>query len=288
MSTAKKRRLPLLLVLVLCLCCVGGPFLYYLGRPLPIAMRQELYQGVIYYRRVHFTPYPMIAHIVTIDMTAPGIRFLVTPGKPGKDLPLKARTTSQFARSTGVEIAINGDGFTPWHATSIFDYYPHAGDYVKPNGYAMSEGTAYGSGPEPTLYITQDNHASFNSSEGAYNAISGSWMIVENGQPVPGLDNTYPAPRTAIGLDNTGSKLILFVADGRQPFYSQGATLAEMAELMVYYGAENAMNLDGGGSSTLVVRDQLGVVRVMNSPIQTGVPGRERPVGNHLGVFAEK
>jgi len=284
MSKPKKRKWSLLLVI---LSCCGAPFLYYLGRPVPIAMRQELYQGVIYYRRVHFTPYPMIAHIVTIDMTAPGIRFLVTPGQPDQELPLEARTTSQFARSSGVQIAINGDGFTPWHAVSIFDYYPHAGDRVRPNGYAMSEGTVYGEGRGPTLCISRDNVASFDGSIGPYNAISGSWMIVVNGKPVEGLDNTLPAPRTAVGLDDTGTKMILFVADGRQPLYSQGATLYEMAELMAYYGADNAMIMDGGGSSTLTIRDKLGIVRVMNSPIQIGIPGRERPVGNHLGVFAQ-
>jgi exopolysaccharide biosynthesis protein len=186
-----------------------------------------------------------------------------------------------------VQIAINGDGFTPWHAVSIFDYYPHAGDRVRPNGYAMSEGTVYGQGPGPTLFISRDNVASFDGSIGPYNAISGSWMIVVNGEPVEGLDNTLPAPRTAVGLDYAGTKMILFVADGRQPLYSQGATLYEMAQLMAYYGADNAMIMDGGGSSTLVIRDKLGVVRVMNSPIQTGIPSRERSVGNHLGVFAQ-
>ena len=251
-------------------------------------MRQELYQGVVYYRRVHFTPYPMIAHIVTIDMTAPGIRFLVTPGQPDQELPLEARTTSAFARASGVQIAINGDGFTPWHANDIFDYYPHSGDRVKPNGYAMSEGVEYGEGPEPTLYIAQNNAASFDGGIGPYNAISGSWMVVVNGEPVAGLDNTSPAPRTAVGLNSAGTKMVLFVADGRQPFYSQGATLYEMAELMAHYGADNAMLLDGGGSSTLVIQNELGLVRVMNSPIQSGIPGRERPVGNHLGVFAQK
>jgi len=164
----------------------------------------------------------MVAHIVTIDMTAPGIRFLVTPGQPDQDLPLEARTTSQFARSSGVQIAINGDGFTPWHASNIFDYYPHTGDRVRPNGYAMSEGVAYGEGPGPTLFISRDNMASFDSGIGPYNAISGSWMIVVDGKPVEGLDNKVPAPRTAVGLNSAGTKMVLFVADGRQPFIQPG------------------------------------------------------------------
>lgn len=274
--------------MAVCLACLGSPLLYYLGRPLPVAMQTGPFQGIKYYRRVHFTPYPMVAHIVVVDLQAPGIGFIVTAGDSSEALPLKARTTSQFARSTGVQVAINGDGFTPWHANGPFDYFPHIGDRVAPAGYAMSEGAVYGEGPGPTIYFSKDAEASFTLGDiTPFNAISGNNMIVVNSVPVDGLDNSYAAPRTAIGLDKSGKYLILFVADGRQPFYSQGATLFEMAQLMIFYGADNAMNMDGGGSSTLVMRNALGIVRVINSPIQTGIPGRERPVGNHLGIFAQ-
>ncbi len=261
-----------------------------MSRPWPVAMHTEPFKGVTYYRRVHFTPYPMVAHIVVVDLQSPGIGFLVTPGDPTDALPLKARTTSQFARSSGVQIAINGDGFSPWWAKGPFDYFPHAGDRVAPNGYAMSNGVAYGKiGAEPTIYFSKKGEAGFTLGDiAAYNAISGNNMIVVNGVAVDGLDNSYAAPRTAIGLDKTGTHLILFVADGRQPLYSQGATLYEMAKLLIFYGAVNAMNMDGGGSSTLVMRNSLGIVQVINSPIQTSLPGRERPVGNQLGIFAQR
>ena len=289
MAKNKKRRLSILPVIILCIICVGLPLLYYWGRPLPVTMHTEPFKGVTYYRRVHFTPYPMVAHIVVVDLQAPGIGFLVTPGIAGEALPLKARTTSQFVRSTGVQIAINGDGFSPWWAKGPLDYFPHAGDRVAPNGYAMSEGVAYGKkGSEPTIYFSKKGEASFTLGDiNPYNAISGNNMIVMNGVAVDGLDNSYAAPRTAIGLDKTGTRLILFVADGRQPLYSQGATLYEMAQLMIFYGAVNAMNMDGGGSSTLVMRNSLGIIQVINSPIQTSIPGRERPVGNQLGIFAQ-
>ena len=231
----------------------------------------------------------MVAHIIVVDLQTSGISFLVTSGDPSEALPLKAQTTSQFARSSGVQIAINGDGFSPWWAKGPFNYFPHNGDRVSPNGYAMSDGVSYGPESGPTLYFGQDGQVSFTLGDiTSYNAISGNNMIVVNGQPVDGLDNSYAAPRTAIGLDESGKKLILFVADGRQLFYSEGATLAEMAQLMIFYGAVNAMNMDGGGSSTMVMRNALGIVQVINSPIQTGIPGRERPVGNHLGIFAQK
>ena len=47
------------------------------------------------------------------------------------------------------------------------------------------------------------------------------------------------------------------------------------------------MNLDGGGSTSIAIDDGRGGVRLLNSPIHTRIPWRERPVANHLGVFAE-
>ena len=78
---------------------------------------------------------------------------------------------------------------------------------------------------------------------------------------------------------------MLMIVDGRQPNYSEGITLSELAELMREFGAYHALNLDGGGSSTLVVAGVDGQPRVLNSPIHTRIPGRERPVATHLGVY---
>jgi len=50
-------------------------------------------------------------------------------------------------------------------------------------------------------------------------------------------------------------------------------------------GAVTALNLDGGGSSTMVISTPAGA-RVLNAPIHTRIPMRQRPVGNHLGLYA--
>jgi exopolysaccharide biosynthesis protein len=113
-------------------------------------------------------------------------------------------------------------------------------------------------------------------------------MLVVGGEAIPGLDAVVTQPRTAIGYSRNGRYLYLVVADGRQPFYSEGMTTAELAKLMISLGAQYAMNLDGGGSSTMVVQDRAGHARVLNSPIDSYIPGRERPVGNHLGVFVTR
>lgn len=276
--------------LILLLGILGFVTFYYWGRPAPVEMRQELYPCVVYYRRVHYVPRTLVAHIVTVDLSCKNIKVMVTPPVKGdKENPLRARTTSQFAQEFGVQVAINGDGFTPWWSKSVFDYYPHLGDPISPNGFAASRARGYGESKGPTLFVNEYKDATFGTPyRKIYNAISGQSWLVKDKQPVPDLNDIRTAPRTAIGLDGPGTRLIMIVVDGRQPFYSDGVTVQEMAELMIYYGGDNAINLDGGGSSTLVIQDpKTGQYRVMNSPIDNGIPGRERPVGNHFGILAQ-
>src|SRR5690606_6868241 len=81
-------------------------------------------------------------------------------------------------------------------------------------------------------------------------------------------------PRTAVGFADGGRRMLWLVVAGRQEPYSAGMSLREVATLLRDLGAEEALNLDGGGSSALVVRG-----RVVNRPSDaTG----ERPVGNAL------
>jgi exopolysaccharide biosynthesis protein len=232
------------------------------------------------------TPYMMVAHIVSINMSNPDLRVIITPGDPNTDYPLTAETTSDFLEESGALVAVNGDGFTPWYYNSPLDYYPHPGDPVRPNGLAASEGVQYSqSNGGPTLYISAENEVSFELiNDSIYNAISGDFMLVTGDAPVEGLDDNRLAPRTAIGYDAYDNRLILVVIDGRQPFYSQGVTLADLADLLLYYGATEAMSMDGGGSSTMVIRRPLGP-ELMNSPIEGYIPGRQRPVANHLGIW---
>ncbi|HET9589340.1 MAG TPA: phosphodiester glycosidase family protein [Anaerolineales bacterium] len=278
-------------LLVLMSLCVGGYLFYDHGRPAPIPVKQELYEGVTYRRVVRWVPRPMIAHVLTIDTKTKGIEFFVTPPDPDGENPLKARTTSQFLDEFGLQIAINGSGFYPWWSRSPADYYPHAGDPVTPAGFTASNGDVYWMGDdtakvEPTLYISRRNGLSFNNRPNRpYNAISGDRMIVLKGEVAPDLGEEKVHPRTAIGINRNGRYVYIVVVDGRQPFYSGGATFTELAELLIDYGAYIAMSLDGGGSSTMVIEGEDGEPVILNSPIDNYIPGRERPVGTHLGIY---
>jgi exopolysaccharide biosynthesis protein len=236
----------------------------------------------------------MIAHVLTIDTKAKGIEFLVTPPDSKSDTPLNARTTSQFLQEFNLQIAINGGGFSPWWSHSPADYYPHEGDPITPFGVTASNGNVYSAGDdtdigtEPTLYIGRRNTLSFNNEPGrVYNAISGDRMLVLKGDMAPDLDGKELDPRTAVGINRNGRYLYLIVVDGRQPFYSEGATFAELANLLIDQGAFMGMSLDGGGSSTMVIEGGNDLPVILNSPIDNYIPGRERPVGTHLGVYVQ-
>lgn len=77
----------------------------------------------------------------------------------------------------------------------------------------------------------------------------------------------------------------MVAVDGRQFGYSEGITLSELAAELGARGAYQALNLDGGGSTTLVIEDR-GRPKVLNSPIQARIPTNLRPVVNHLGIYA--
>lgn len=117
-------------------------------------------------------------------------------------------------------------------------------------------------------------------------AVSGGAMLVENGKiPETFTSNISGSnPRTAIGLSKDEKTLYLITVDGRQNA-SIGVTQTELAELLIEKGIYNALNLDGGGSTTMVTRS-LGedFIKTINSP--SG--GVLRMVTNAVGIFNTK
>ena len=284
----------LLSVVVVIALALGGYLFWRDHRPQPSSIHETLFNGITYIRDVRQQPRALIIHVVQIDLTTPGLGFLVTPSEPSGGHEVRAQTVSEFLDKYDLQLAINGDFFWPWWYHTILDYYPHDHDPTDVNGFAASRGAIYSEeqpdDPRPTLYLSQDNQADIDQPIGAvYNAISGLPLIVENGHISSQIkpDEYYAGlhPRSAAGLDRERQTLLLFVVDGRQPNYSEGVTLPELAQIAIEYGADAAINLDGGGSSTLVIEDRQGKSQVLNSPIHANVPGMERPVGNHIGVW---
>ncbi len=132
----------------------------------------------------------------------------------------------------------------------------------RPSGAFVMNGTAINRATATTFWVGMDGKAHItdaktcNAALDAGNvreAVASFGDIFENGHARSGLDNTTRASRTAIGIKADGTVVMLMV-DGRQAPYSVGMTMAEVAASMEALGCEEAVNLDGGGSSTFATQ----------------------------------
>ena len=254
----------------------------------PNAITQRIQTGVTYLRRDLTSPRKIVVHVLAIDMTTAKLEFLVTPSANNTDV-LCTRTTSKFLEEFKLHAAINGGYFSyidPAEGSAAA--CPGGGDPVRISDYAASRGRVYSAKntPQPVIHFGQRNQVTFGRAQGrVFNAISGDRIVVTEGKVVKNLAAQVPNPRTAMGINRNGRWLTLMVVDGRQTGYSEGVTFPELAELLISYGVHTGVNMDGGGSSTMVIRGADGKARVLNSPIEMNQPGKERPVGNHLGLL---
>lgn len=119
-------------------------------------------------------------------------------------------------------------------------------------------------------------------------AVGGRPVLVRDSAIVGDVDTFGQAsfrernPRTAAGIARHGRRLILAVVDGRE-YENAGMTLRETADLMLALGARDAINLDGGGSTTMVIADpdSSGKLRIANHPSDKQ---GERAVGDALAI----
>ncbi len=113
--------------------------------------------------------------------------------------------------------------------------------------------------------------------------MGGGTLLVKEGEKAEITHNVSGNnPRTAAGVDKTGKKLYLVTVDGRNS-YSAGMTLSQLSDFLVEYGVYNAINLDGGGSTAMIVRD-------FSSGEQSAVHSKAssylRPVVNGFGIYS--
>ena len=114
--------------------------------------------------------------------------------------------------------------------------------------------------------------------EGIKEATGGNTLLVDGGKIANFTGNVSGyAQRSAVGIKKDGKTLILAVTDGRQTD-CRGLTQTEMAELMISLGAQKAINLDGGGSSTFTYKNEKGEYEVPNGASYL------RPVSTAIGI----
>ncbi|MGD7789510.1 phosphodiester glycosidase family protein [Propionibacteriaceae bacterium Y1700] len=129
-------------------------------------------------------------------------------------------------------------------------------------------------------------------------AASGRQILVADGVPQkPRVNSSDPQahPRTAVGFSEDGKEMFMLTVDGRQPEFSNGVTLDELAVMMVDLGAHSAVNFDGGGSTTIVARKPgHAEVDLVNRPSEFDDDEvrpdefTQRPVPDGLALFVPK
>ncbi|HLA07613.1 MAG TPA: SH3 domain-containing protein [Anaerolineales bacterium] len=268
----------------------SGEFLKNLGKT-PVAITQKLFSGVVYHRKTRLTPKRMVSHALVVDLQAAAFEFLITPPIRDKEPFLCTRTTTGFLEKYQLHMAINGDGFYYLDPATYNpqDYCADGGEPIRLVGFASSRGKQYSAKApgRPILYISQKNVITVDKPASTiFNAISGDRMLVTKGVKVANLESTSMDPRTAIGVNQNGRWLVLIVVDGRE--FSEGATFPDLADLLLSHGVYTGMSLDGGGSSTLAIKGIDGKPRAVSKLFDEGVPGQERRVANHIGIYIKK
>jgi hypothetical protein len=249
----------------------------------PVSGWHPVCVGVGYGRLEVEEPRPLRFHFLRIDLRAPGLSFLATP--PGDDLSAHTTglTTSAFVRAHRLQAAINAAPFSPIHKEE--------GKPVRVVGLTVSRGRVVSPATElPALVVTRRNEARIVEApfdlRGVYTAVAGFSVVLRGGVVVGRSDQLHP--RTAAGISADGRTLLLMVVDGRQPGYSEGLSSYEIGAWLRAAGASDGINLDGGGTSTMVLEDPDREPRIMNLPIHDGYAGKERVAGSHLGIRARR
>ena len=181
---------------------------------------------------------------------------------PAGGAPCGVRTkTSATAAANGCRFATNGGPFNMTSGACDEGVFIVNGEVHGTGGWKAPMFGVTGKGE----WVIGVLNASLATSLNVTYALSGFYWLVRDGVNVVASNSTYVAPRTAVGTTATGKLLFLEVDGCEQQSgckYNLGKTNVEMAELLLKHGAHNAINLDGGGSSTVCGPDG----KVLNFP----------------------
>ncbi|MEX2527565.1 MAG: phosphodiester glycosidase family protein [Gemmatimonadota bacterium] len=224
---------------------------------------------------------PWIVHLLQVDLNKCELGLAVLGGDG-------LARASELSRGAGAAVlaGVNGDFFTP-------EGRPLGTEIIQGVVQRRSarSGLAWRPGDGPWIGVAKLEGDSLlqlgwplplNGGDDATQMVGGFPELVRKGvrvgEPANGNPSAFAGerhPRTAVGHDARGN-LWLVVVDGRQPGRSAGMTLSELSHLMESLGSTDALNLDGGGSSVMVLNG-----RPVSRP---SGPQGERPVANALVV----
>jgi hypothetical protein len=259
-------------------------------------------------------PELQVVRCVRVDLTDPDVRLFSTlraPNPISDSRETLTLTVPHFLAQNRLQIACdanfysaNPGGSDPTSegiSCEVFGLQISQGQVIS----AQTTADASGDPRYSAILFTTNNQATMifvnsppgTNTSGIYTAVTGYYPIVSNGvdfsaaaaisYPDPVIDIHGLQPRTAFGLSKDNRYLYLMTIDGRQYGYSDGAVDSETAYWMIQFGAWNAVNMDGGGSTALYMADSTGSPQALNHSSYLPNSGHERYIGSHFGVFAK-
>jgi hypothetical protein len=240
-------------------------------------------------------PNQHVVHALRVDLTDPDIQLRTTPRVPSNYVnnlrETIGLTVSDFLVQNQLQAAVNANFFdSP-------GYYPPPGTAFNVYGLQIDRGTNVSTITSPAQAVSMifsrsntvtliPNNYPQKPLTNAYTAVTGEIMLVLDGTNRVSRGGDIQ-PRTFFGVSANRQYLYLVALDGRQPGYSDGATLHECAQWLLLLGASDGINMDGGGSTVLAIADSTGAPIALNSSSATASGNGERVVGSHLGVYAK-
>ena len=221
----------------------------------------------------------VVSYAITVDLSQStiiaGYKDYDTSGSWGMQTVREQAAAAESARGVNVVAAVNGDFYNMGTG--------------QPTGVLVMNGQVVNNAAGRNYFaILKDGTAVIRTGSlqgDEAEAIGGALMLISDGEiAVVGNDSYYTTkqPRTAVGITADG-QVVIVVADGRQSPYSSGYTYVELAEKMLELGCVDAINLDGGGSTTYLAQysgtDEL---TLANNPSD----GQERSVSSSLLVVS--
>lgn len=262
----------------------------------PIARAQfpttRPYDGVEYQHEQRRNPEQSL-HILKIDLSDPKVNLRLATAGDDPDGPGPWQTTlqpvPQIAERERFDITINASFFEIGPPSTTRPTF--APDMpARSVGWTMIDGRVISPSPRdgwPIVWIAQDKRVRMGAPKelprDARQIVTGNGMVLVDGKPAPAFEgNLIPRhPRTVLGIDREGKTLTILILDGRRAGVASGMTGPELAIEMLRLGSWNAINLDGGGSTTLVMRDPVsGEYNVVNQPSDN----RPRAVSSAIGI----
>jgi exopolysaccharide biosynthesis protein len=258
-------------------------------------------------------PRLQVVHCIRVDLTDPDVQLFTTPRASNyvaESRETLTLTVSNFLKNSGLQVAVNA-GF--YNATPGGSDPSSEGLPCEVRGLQICTGAVVSVQDTGNRYCAllfdtnKDSFFAFNNTPpgtntaGIYTAITGYYPVLTNGVNLwaiyynalaaiytdPSIHD--PQPRTAFGVSQDSRYLFLMTIDGRQGGYSDGAIDTETAMWLLQFGAWNAINLDGGGSTAMYRADSCGNPLPVNHSSYVAQTGgrRERIIGSHFGIYAK-